>query len=176
MTRIAILAQTIASGDAVGNDVCGMSQALEARGHDVRIYAEHWNVIEQKVWPASEIADFLKAPSDVAIYHHSIGWNQGVELLQALEKNRTVVKYHNVTPPEFFFGVSSDFENRCRLGREQLADLARAGCDLYLADSAFNLQELIAHGIDRGFIVPPFNHVDRLCSSEPDLKVLDACS
>ncbi|MDQ2974170.1 MAG: glycosyltransferase family 4 protein [Acidobacteriota bacterium] len=177
MTRIAILAQTIATADAVGNDVSGMREALAARGHDVRIYSEGWNVTGQEVWPASEIRDFLQEPSDVVIYHHSIGWNEGVELLRELRKSKTVLKYHNVTPPEFFAGVCPDFESRCRIGREQLAGLALANYDLYLADSDFNLQELEEKGLseDRGFVVPPFHHTDRLCSLEPDLEVLDAC-
>jgi glycosyltransferase involved in cell wall biosynthesis len=177
MTRIAILAQTIATADAVGNDVSGMNEALAARGHDVRIYAEGGNITGQKVWPASEIRDFLQEPSDVVIYHHSIGWNEGVDLLRGLRKSKTVLKYHNVTPPEFFTGVCSDFESRCRIGREQLAGLALADYDLYLADSDFNMQELEEEGLsqERGFVVPPFHHTDRLCSLEPDLEVLDAC-
>jgi glycosyltransferase involved in cell wall biosynthesis len=177
MTRIAILAQTIATGDAVGNDVSGMSRALERHGHDVRSYAENWNITTQQVWRASEIGDFIKGPSDVVIYHHSIGWNEGLDLLDGRRNSKKIVKYHNVTPSKFFVGVSRDFESRCRIGRLQIDDLTRANFDLYLADSEFNLQELRAKGLPtaKGLVVPPFHHTDRLSTLEPDLAVLDAC-
>ena len=71
-----------------------------------------------------------------------MGWNFGLKLLQDLEC-RTVVKYHNITPPEFFAGISLDYENVCRHGRQQIKDIAGANCDLYLADSEYN-----ADGID----------------------------
>ena len=173
MTRIAILAQTIADGDAVGNDVGGMARALSARGHDVRIYGEGGNATGQTIWPASEVTGFLEGPSDVAVYHHSIGWIEGAELLGELRNRKTVIKYHNVTPPEFFAGISTDFESRCKLGREQLAGIARGGHDLYLADSLFNLKEL-ATPIPKNFlVVPPFHHTDELLSVEPHLGTLD---
>lgn len=173
MTRIAILAQTIADGDAVGNDVCGMARALTARGHDVRIYGEGGNATGQTIWPASEVTGFLETPSDVAIYHHSIGWNAGAELLGELRNRKTVIKYHNVTPPEFFAGVSTDFESRCKLGREQLAGIAGGEHDLYLADSLFNLKELATPIRLNSFVVPPFHHTDELLSVEPHLGTLD---
>ena len=173
MTRIAILAQTIADGDAVGNDVCGMAKALTARGHDVRIYGEGGNATGQTIWPASDVTGFLEAPSDVAIYHHSIGWIAGAELLGELRNRKTVIKYHNVTPPEFFAGISTDFESRCKLGREQLAGIAGGGHDLYLADSLFNLKELATPIRKNSFVVPPFHHTDQLLSVEPHLGTLD---
>lgn len=175
MTRIAILAQTIATADAVGNDVCGMSRVLEGRGHEVRLYAENWNIVDQEVWQAADIRQFIKEPSDVVIYHHSIGWKEGVELLRSLESIR-IVKYHNVTPAKFFTGISAELENRCHFGREQLDGLVSDNYDLYLSDSEFNQQELHERGLPvaKGVVVPPFHHTDRFCSLEPDLGVVGA--
>jgi glycosyltransferase involved in cell wall biosynthesis len=176
MTQIAILAQTIATGDAVGNDVCGMGAALSKAGHNVRLYAEGSNVAAENIWPAAEIDGFLNGEG-VVIYHHSIGWHGILDLLSGLRSNRIVVKYHNVTPSRFFFGISSDFETRCRLGRAQLATIAQANYDVYLADSHFNLDELLDNGVSnaRAFVVPPFHHADTLLTSPPDFDVLDSC-
>ena len=175
MTRIAILTPSITTGDAVSNDVLGMYRVLGNHGYDVRVYAEGWTITEPQVRPAPEIRRFLESSTDILIYHHSIGWNIGFDLLQEL-KCRIIIKYHNVTPPEFFAGVNQDFEKLCRIGRQQLKDIARADYTLYLADSAYNLQELISEGADesKGFVVPPFHHIDTLHSMAPDFDTLDA--
>src|SRR5262249_54201741 len=73
------------------------------------------------------------------------------------------VRYHNVTPPEFFAGISGDYANICRLGRDQLQPLADFGCDRYLFASDYNRQEFLALGVpaERTSVVLPFHHTDR---------------
>jgi glycosyltransferase involved in cell wall biosynthesis len=173
MTRIAILTPSITTGDAVSNDALGMYGSLKRQGHDVRIYAEGWTFNEPQIRPALKIKQFIKHPADVLIYHYSRGWDFGLELLK--EANyRTAIKYHNVTPPEFFAAISPDFARMCLKGREQLKDIAHAGCDLYMSASAYNEQELLQEGVSpqKSYVVPPFHHIDRLHSIEPDRKLL----
>jgi len=174
MTRAAILTSHVSTGSAVSSDVLGMRVALEKCGIDARVYAESSDLEEPKIWPLSEIADFLKEPDDILIYHHSIGWNPALGLLQAL-KCKTVIKYHNITPPSFFAGISAWHEEKCRAGREQLQAIVDAGCDLYLSDSDYNQQELLAAGgvESKSFVVPPFHEIDRLQSLDADLGTLD---
>ncbi|MGH9901246.1 MAG: glycosyltransferase family 4 protein [Pyrinomonadaceae bacterium] len=174
MTRIALLTTNLATADAVGNDLLGMRGVLERHGHDVRIYASNWAFDEARVWPAVEITDYLTRPDDLLIYHYSMGWEFGMELLRDLPC-RTSVKYHNVTPPEFFVGYSQEHEDSCRMGR-RLQSLADAGCDLYMTASEYSMWELLLAGADksRSVVVPPFHHIDRLHAVEPDISVLDA--
>ena len=173
MGRIALLTPTLLSADAISNDVYGMQEVLRQRGHDARLFAnESPSTVD--VFPASKIRKFLKGPEDVLIYHYSMGWNIGLELLQELNC-RTVVKYHNITPPEFFTGISVDYETVCRQGREQVKDIVAANCNLYLADSEYNADELIREGVDNSkcFVVPPFHHIEKLEQLAPDTNVLD---
>ena len=174
MTRIAILTSHITTGAAVSSDALGMRAVLERQGYDARLYAESWDLQEPKIWPLNEIKDFLKEPNDILIYHHSIGWNPALGLLRDL-KCRTVIKYHNITPPSFFSGISAWHEEKCREGREQLQAIVDAGCDLYLSDSDYNQQELLTAGVDesKSLVVPPFHEIDRLHSMEADLHTLD---
>jgi L-malate glycosyltransferase len=174
MTRIAILTRTVTRGDAVGNDVLGMYQALKRQGREVRIYAEGWTVTEPEVYAADTTENFLVDPTDLLIYHHSIGWDLSLELLAKLQC-RTIIKYHNVTPPAFFAGVAEDFEARCSAGREQIKALVKIEHDLYLSDSEYNMRELIEEGADpaRNFVLPPFHHIGLLDSIGPDLSVID---
>ena len=172
MRRIALLTPLLTTADAISNDLYGMQAVLEQRGHDARLFANESTTNGVDVSPASKIKDFLKSPDDLLIYHYSMGWNFGLKLLQDLEC-RTVVKYHNITPPEFFTGISLDYENVCRHGRQQIKDIAGAGCDLYLADSEYNAEELISEGVDECFVVAPFHHIDKLDLLAPDAQVLD---
>jgi len=177
MTRIAILTPSLTTGDAVSNDVLGMHDVLKERGYDVRVFAEGWALDKPRVWPSPQLGNFLKQPADVLIYHYSRGWDPGLDLLREL-KCRKIIKYHNVTPPEFLAGYNSDFAAMCLEGRQQLTLVARSGSDLYLSDSAYNMRELVAEGASesKSFVVPPFHHVDRLDSIEPDASVLKSCS
>ncbi len=174
MTRIAILTRTITTANAVSNDVVGMYEVLTTRGHEVRVYADEWTHPELKVRHAMRIHDFLQDPADVLIYHYSIGWGLALDLLNEL-KCRTVIKYHNVTPAQFFDGIDDYHVQMCLEGRQQMKIIARSGCDLYLADSAFNMQELVGEGAspDKCSVVPPFHHIDRLLSINPAIDILD---
>lgn len=164
----------ISTGSAVSSDVLGMRTALEQPGIEARVYAESSDLEEPKVWPLGEIGDFLKERDDLLIYHHSIGWNPALGLVRDLNC-RTVIKYHNITPPSFFSGISAWHETACRAGREQLQAIVDAGCDLYLSDSDYNQQELLAAGApdSKSFVVPPFHEIDRLHSLDADLDTLD---
>jgi glycosyltransferase involved in cell wall biosynthesis len=177
MTRIAILTPSITTGDAVSNDVLGMYDVLNERGCVVRVFAEGGVLDKPRVWPSPQVGRFLKQPTDLLIYHYSRGWDPGLDLLRDL-KCRKIIKYHNVTPPDFLVGYNSDFATMCLEGRQQLTAIARSPCDLYLSDSAYNMRELVAEGAveSKSFVVPPFHQVDRLHSLEPDEGVLDSCS
>lgn len=174
MTRIAILTPFITTADAVGNDVFGMRKCLHNSGHEVRLFAEEWTANGVDIAPLQEITKFLTRASDVLIYHYSMGWDPGIELLRK-SKCKTVVKYHNITSPEFFTGFSSNYENVCRVGRQQLKDIARANCDLYLSDSEYNRRELLLEGVDKtkSFVIPPFHHIDILQAIEADMGIID---
>ena len=175
MARIAIITSHVTTGAAVSSDVLGMRAALETHGHDARVYAETSDLQVPRIWPVNEVNDFLADPADMLIYHHSIGWSPVLEMLKTV-KCRTVVKYHNITPPVFFSDFSGWHEQKCREGQEQLQAIADEDCDLYLSDSDYNQQELLAIGVDesRTFVVPPFHEIDRLQSMEAELETLDA--
>lgn len=176
MPRVAVITPHVTLHDAVCNDVFGMYEAFKRRGFDARIYASDWTVSETKlkVWPVSRIKDFLKNSRDILIYHHSMGWETGCDLLAELNCRR-VIKYHNVTPPGFFSGWSEEYESVCRAGREQLRAIARSGCDAYLSDSEYNMSELISEGAPASisFVVPPFNRIAYFFDTEPDFEIID---
>ncbi len=78
-----------------------------------------------------------------------------------------VLKYHNITPPEFFAGISIDYEHVCRSGGE--ADQRYRSRGLRSLPRRLGVQPRgVAAGRSResrGFVVAPFHHVDKLTQS-----------
>ncbi len=176
LPKIAILSPCLVEGDAVSNDVVGMYETLSRNLFNVRVFAENSTVSYPQVSHPSKIKKFLNKPSDILVYHYSVGWDYGMQLLSNIGCKR-IVKYHNVTPPEFYEGICEDYASVCRAGRKQLNNLVKANCDLYLADSQYNLEELNSISKEenqeiQGAVVFPFHHIDRLQEIEADMSVL----
>jgi glycosyltransferase involved in cell wall biosynthesis len=177
MTKIAIVAPSLWSGDAVGNDILHMDHLLREQGHEVRLFADHVGATTRPCQPIERTSAFLGAnKTAIMLYHHSINCVQAMDLIRKL-RCRRVVRYHNVTPAHFYQDLNARYAEDCRKGREQLHSLAKAECDLYLSDSTFNQQDLLAAGANEThcFVVPPFHRIGSLCDTSPDAETVDAC-
>lgn len=172
--KAAILLPSLAGRDAVGNDALAMAGLLRERGIDTRVFCEHAHGVAEKTFAPATLPDFAGGPDDLVIYHFSTGWPLALDLLRRVRARR-VVRYHNITPPEFFAGIDRNYEIACARGRDEIAPVARLGCELYLAASQYNLDELTAHGVpaERGAVLAPFHRIDQLLEAEADLRLLD---
>ena len=177
MTRIAILSPSLTTADAVSNDVMGEFDVLSGQGHDVRLFCETHSLNHPQLFDVAHLGKFLKSADDLLIYHFSRGWNPGLELIREL-RCRRVIRYHNITPAEFFVRFSRTDQEICEAGRRELVELIAAQCDLFLSASAFSMRELIALGADasRSYVVPPFHHIDRLARVTADARTLQKYS
>jgi glycosyltransferase involved in cell wall biosynthesis len=174
MRRIAIASEALYSGDAVSNDAFEMQRVLAARGDEAVLFSSQRVMKCERSRDISALPAFLAGdPQAILVYHHCIGWKGGVELLRRTTCKR-IIKYHNVTPSRFFESYSDDLARGCRLGREQLRDLAQIECQRYLCDSEYNRGEMIEAGVDaeRCSVVPPFHHIDRLDRVQADPHLL----
>jgi len=175
--EVKLLLPTLADNDGVGNDVLGMYRFFRQRGISVCIYSDHCHSAIVKASPVSDLLSESKAERSLLIYHFSIGWEKGISLFSAF-RGPKLIKYHNVTPPEFFLDISDDYARVCREGREELAKLARTNADLFLGDSEYNVKELVSKGAnsDRVATLPPFHQVDELLSQLPDTSMMETLS
>jgi glycosyltransferase involved in cell wall biosynthesis len=174
MSRIAIVSPAILPGDAIGRDVLHMGRILREQGHEVELFSTTWGKPQPRNDGDVHVRDYLADdPSALLILHHSIGWPHAVPLI-AGAKCRRVVKYHNVTPARFYDGLDAEYADLCRSGPTQLRQIIEHGCDLYLADSPFNLKDLTELGADprRCVVLPPFNDLDNLLNLQPDPEIL----
>lgn len=171
--KIALLAPSLTAHDAVGTDVIEMAAALRRAGHAVRLYADHSQGLGEGIHAPGGLDAWL-GTQDLVIYHYSIGWPR-IEAQLAGLRCRRVLRYHNITPPEFFHGWSREHVRSCAAGRASLATLATLGFDLALACSPYNRDELVAAGLPAGRaqVLAPFHRCEALLDQPADGVLLD---
>lgn len=172
--KAAILIPVLTSKDAVGADAIAMANVLDSLGIETRVFCLSSTDVERKTWPADDLPAFAGGPGDLVIYHFSTSWPTAVDILGRCRGFR-VVKYHNITPAAFFEDYSADYHAACEAGRRELSTIASLGCDLYLGDSAYNLEELIEAGAarERGGVLSPFHRVEEIVQVEADTPLID---
>ena len=89
MRRIALLTPLLTTADAISNDLYGMQAVLKEHGHDARLFANESMTKDVDVPPAGKVKEFLRSPDDLLIYHYSMGWNFGLNLLQTECQSRS---------------------------------------------------------------------------------------
>jgi glycosyltransferase involved in cell wall biosynthesis len=171
--RFHILLPVLSEGDAIGNDVFLMRESLVGAGHETHLYAESTIGEIEGVHRPEDLADVL-TPEETLIYHFGTGWDKGLDILRA-SRARRAVKFHNITPAEYFLPYSREYFDACMHGRGQVRDIATMGLDLYMSDSGYNSEELVAAGApaDKCVVVPPFNDIERTAGQEADLDVVE---
>jgi glycosyltransferase involved in cell wall biosynthesis len=161
---------TLGYGDAIGNEVLGITRALRAAGYESDIIVETADPrLEDLTVDYRDAVDDLRA-DDLLIHHFSLG-SRASRTAFALPC-RMMLIYHNITPPEYFLGVHDQLVRQCYHGRRELLPY-RSRCELALGDSEFNRLELERVGFPRTAVlpvVPDFSHLD----TTPDVRVFDA--
>jgi len=162
--RIAIAVSILLDKDAIGNDVAHEALLLNRRGMSAMIYTwESENPrLAEFIMDHDDLMDLIHNPRNILIYHHAGSWEQGQAILEKA-RCRIFVRYHNITPPEFFKPYNSFHDAYCRKGMEQTR--AMAGMDkisAFLCDSGFNAADFSKLGVadSRIGILPPFHRVD----------------
>lgn len=170
MKSIVIALPSLSFGDAIGNNAISEYNLLKDNGFDVFIFAEHY---ESQF--AQYLCDFEYAKkSDALIYHHGILWEKGEALLKDHRGEIRIMRYHNITPPDFFKAYDDELANLVDKGRKQTLRLIKYFSHFF-SDSFYNAQELLDYNVSKELIevIAPFNHVDELLSTQADIVTLD---
>lgn len=137
-------------GDAMSSHVFALRSHLRDWGYESHAYAVEAKPGVEGVLPYRRLFRTVR-PTDMLILHFSIG-HEVFDQLARLDA-RTVLVYHNVTPPEFFTGLNDHAAVHARLGLRQLAGLAPR-IDLAVAVSEFNAHDLGEIGFANVTTVP----------------------
>ena len=175
--RIFLLVPTFQPHDAVGNDVLGMYGILREAGYDAAIYAEHVHADFAGITSKSRLDadDLWRDPQAILIYHHAIAWDLGEQILRR-SKNKIVIKYHNITPPEFFEPYVPRYYEYCVQGMEATRRLAQLHVNFVWGASQYNNEDFIALGIprERCRVAPPIHRIEDLAAAPLDAVITGA--
>lgn len=141
--RILQILPTISFGDGVSNDCIAIKSMLEKEGYETAIYAENIDprLRKDKIYNIQQLPQTVR--DDIILYHLSTGTELNSMVLNM--KGKKIIRYHNITPPEFFDRYSSFSYNLCKRGYREAAEIAKKSKYL-LADSDYNRKEMIKMG------------------------------
>jgi len=144
--RVHSICARLQYGDAVTNQVLSIHQRVKSWGWESHVYATSNDERMEEVNEGLRTyrKKYAHERGDILIYHYSIYDENYGHYLES--KNRKVLVYHNITPPEFFAPYDPFLTEACRKGRELLPRLTQ--CELALGDSEFNRRELVEAGFE----------------------------
>lgn len=170
--KILLMHQTITKYDAIGNDLAFMNRLFQ-KEYECFVYCEFLKTEGFLNLSRQEAEEFLAVPDNLVIYHHSGFWAEGEELLE-IAKCRLMIRYHNVTPPEFFEGYSPFYYEQCKKGRKQTHTLLEGHPEAFwLCDSHYNRTDILDVSDERTAIIHPFHNLGMWESVKADEKVLE---
>lgn len=143
-----------APGDAITDEALTLREILRREGpSEVFAFHRHPEVAGE----VRALHQYPELPSaaggnNLLVFHASIGQPEVAELVHS-RPERLVVRYHNITPPEWFEDLDPEFAALLHAGREELAAL-RQRAALAIADSRFNQRELDELGYGETTVVP----------------------
>lgn len=166
-----IMHQTVTRHDAIGNDIEAMYNIL-CNNHYCRVYAQ--NRLNDKVEYINEeqLYNVKDDKDSIIIYHHSVFWEFGETIINTCSA-KLIIRYHNITPPEFFVNYNKFHFEQCDKGREQTIRFAKKlNNAFWLVDSLYNAKDIKEVENKRIAICPPFNKIESWAKDKPDEKIL----
>lgn len=142
--RIDQLVAGYARGDAISQEVRMLRDVLRELGYASDTFVPEGHIAPDAVGDCRPLREYDPAAGEGAILHYSTG--SPVNTAFAAVRGRRIVKYHNITPAEFFDGYDDDVAAELRQARAGLADMA-AVADEFWSDSAYNAGELTPFGV-----------------------------
>lgn len=169
--KIIIMHQTVVNYDAIGNDIECMYKILK-KDNFCKVFAQNrLNSLVEYI-EEDELLELIQSASLIIIYHHSVYWLHGEEILEK-NKGRLIIRYHNITPPEFFQPYNVSQYQQCSLGREQTQRYLNKFKKAYwLLDSEYNSTDILLDNKKRIAVCPPFNLIEQWAEKKPVEKIL----
>lgn len=141
---------TMSIGDAISNEVLAIKKILDDMGIENKIYAENIDPRLKKY--VNKYSDYKGNKNHVLINHFGIG-SAVNDYVMDLKNEIKIIRYHNITPDNFFEGYNLVTGNLCRLGREQLKK-SKGIYKYALAVSEYNKEELVDLGYKNIEVMP----------------------
>ncbi len=171
--RIIQLVSCLNFGDAVGNEVIAFKKFFRENGYVTEIFTE---AMSSRL-PADTAVNYRRMPvlnkDDIVIYHFA----SQCTLFDTVKQLgcKVVLRYHNVTPPQFFDGYDDNAVRACTVGLSQVADI-KEYIDYCLPVSEFNRIDLINMGYTCPMTVLPILIRFSDYEQTPDSEIIEKYS
>lgn len=168
--RVIQIVSSLNFGDAVGNDVIAIQRALKEENIVTGIFTNniHPKIPEGTAYLAELLPELTE--KDIVIYHFA-SEDPLVDKIKKLPA-KVVLRYHNITPPEFFAPYNKEATKNTSRGLAQVKEL-KDFVDYGMVVSEFNKQDLLRMGytcpMDVVPILIPFDDYKQ----KPDSSVID---
>jgi glycosyltransferase involved in cell wall biosynthesis len=144
------IVSALSFGDAVSNDAIALRKILRKNGFNSNIYAKY---IDPRVSDFVEpIEKYQPDPTTLMIYHFAFG-GAGVSEYVIDLPDIKILKYHNITPPHFFYPYNKNIALGCETGLKELKELIRH-FHFGFGDSKFNCTDLNKLGLTNTVVLP----------------------
>jgi glycosyltransferase involved in cell wall biosynthesis len=149
-------------GDAITKEAVRLREELRRHGPS-EIYSYHRVSNLPGILPLDEFE--AETPGCRILAHSSIGERPVHDFLTS-RTEPVILRYHNITPPQFFERYDPEFAKLLSRGREELTRL-RPRVKKAIAVSAFNALDLKEAGYEKTAVVPLVVDLDELRSAGP---------
>jgi len=160
--QIIIYCGSIFNNDAIGNDVLIQYQYLNNYNIFTKLYAISVdNSTKELIVSKQEFIDLILDRDNILLIHYGSYWDNLFEHIKTA-KCKVILKYHNITPANFFKNYNKYLTLSLRDSRKKLEEIIQSGfIDYYWVDSYYNAEELIANNVDEKNIkiIPPFHKI-----------------
>ena len=138
--KVVIISPTIVPYDAVSNDVVISFEVIH-KIYPTYIYAKDSKhpKIKNFLITKDKLIKLSQDKNNILIYHHSVYFDQLDIFINA--KAKKIIKYHNITPPNFFVKYSQIYTSVCEMGISQNEQLKKI--DALLILSKFDKKTLL---------------------------------
>ena len=174
--KIYQIVSTLNFGDAIGNDVIAIKHVIEDMGIKTFICAESISdkIKENGVFSLDRMPKL--SDDDIVIYHMGSGAETNSRV--ASMNCRKIMRYHNITPPEFFDMDDPVASEHCRKGLEDMERVMRGRFNAHVTVSGFNKSCMVEMGyspesIDVIPIIVPFEDYRKTPDEEMVRKLSD---
>ena len=146
--------------DAICNEVLLIRDHYRKMGFKSEVFVDVLRSDLEKEFSLRKFKNFHPRSEDIILYHFSV-YDRITHSIPH-HKGRWILRYHNITPAEFFFRWEYHMSEMLEMGRSLLPHL-KDKCVHYIADSEYNKSELLQYGIKNVTVLPlifPLNEMD----------------
>jgi glycosyltransferase involved in cell wall biosynthesis len=151
--RVDQLLAGYADGDAISREARAFRAIVRGLGMPSDIFVAEGGIGPSVSRDCLPLTRYRAVPGDIAVYHYSIASPASDAF--AASAARKIVRYHNITPAEYFEGYDDEVAVKLADGLSGLKAVAGEAEDVW-AVSEFNAGQVRTLGIDSVRVVPLF--------------------